>query len=102
LAEALEGDRTDWARVRTLTDVEIDRAIAADSDTFVAGDDERSIHVRFVVLRGENGSWSWRLVASDGEIIARGQSSFPSRTSALAAMENLRRAISTSSDVAAA
>lgn len=102
MVEAVDGDRTDWNHVRTLSDEDIDRAISTDSDTFALRGLTSSSHVRFVVSQSKRGGWLWRMVTDEGEVIAHGRSAFPSRTSALAAMEDLRRTISRSSDVIAA
>jgi len=106
LTEAIEGDRTDWDRVRSLSDADIDQAIATDADTFSIGapaiGTSRERGIRFVVARTKNGEWRWRLVANDGDILAQSGQGFASRRSAITAIEDLRSAVLDSVDVAAA
>ena len=95
--EAVKEDRTDWERVRALTDEQIDAAIAADPDTYAMGgelDQLRNNPLKFVysVYSDSAGEWRWRLEGSDGRILAYGAESYPSQSEAVRAVGAVRTA----------
>lgn len=97
LDEAVRGDRTDWARLRALTEDEIEAAIAADPDTFGLEDGEpqgrKGASYRYELHADSKGEWRWRLLDANGEILAVGGQSFSSRESLEAAITQLREAL---------
>ena len=92
MAEAADGDRTDWARIRDLSDSAIDSAIAGDCDTF-AIDLRKATAVRYAIYRDSAGQWRWRLMGSSGEILARSGGAFSSKAAASAAVAVVRTAL---------
>jgi uncharacterized protein YegP (UPF0339 family) len=87
---------TDWQRVRSLTDDQIDAAIANDPDTYAVSG-ARLGHLagryHYVIFRGDAGDWRWRLVAKDGEILAEAATGLATRKQAQAAIAGLRSAL---------
>jgi len=96
LDEAGEG-RTDWQRVRSQSDAEIDAAIAADSDADAVSEAElarfAAMRARYEVLQAETGMWHWRLVRADGTVLAVDGGGFASRRGADDAIRLLRSAV---------
>jgi uncharacterized protein YegP (UPF0339 family) len=97
LDEGSEESRTDWARLRALTDVEIEAAIAGDPDSysFAQGEEigRKGASFRYQIYRDPGDSWRWRLLSAQGEILAVGGQGFPSRKDVQAAIAALREAL---------
>ena len=92
LAEAVDGDRTNWSRLQNLSDSALDAAIAADDDTF-AVDLTRTTTARYVIYRDSAGQWRWRLMSAAGDILARSGGAFGSKTAATVAVGAIRTAL---------
>jgi uncharacterized protein YegP (UPF0339 family) len=92
LGEAVEGDLTDWARVRALTDDEIEQAIRDDPDTFAMADGDVP-PVRGLIFKDPQGLWRWRLIAPTGEAIADSPRGYSDRGEVDRAIRALRTAI---------
>lgn len=92
LAEAVEGDRTNWSHLRDLSDSALDVAIATDEDTFVM--DLTAIAARYVIYQDNAGRWRWRLMGASGSILARSSGAFSSKAAATAAVATVRAALS--------
>jgi uncharacterized protein YegP (UPF0339 family) len=95
--EAVKEDRTDWQRVRALTDEQIDAAIAADPDTFAMGDGlqgHQGNPLKFVyfIYSDKVGEWRWRLERSDGRVVAYGAETYVTQNEAARAVGALRTA----------
>jgi uncharacterized protein YegP (UPF0339 family) len=92
--EAVREDRTDWLRVRALTDEQIDAAIAADPDSFAMGDKQEGDQTKFVYLVYSDsvGKWRWRLEGSDGRVMAYGAETYATQKDAARAVAILRTA----------
>ncbi|HEY0026334.1 MAG TPA: DUF1508 domain-containing protein [Allosphingosinicella sp.] len=97
LEEAGEGSRTDWQRLRSLSDAEIDAAIAADPDSYPIGDSEfigrRGGSYAYEVFQDSTGAWRWLLRAAGGEVLAASGRSFDSRDALEEALTELRAAL---------
>jgi uncharacterized protein YegP (UPF0339 family) len=96
LGEAAEESRTDWARLRALTDAEIEAAIAGDPDSYSFEQSEeigrRGASYRYQIYREPGDSWRWRLLSAQGEVLAVGGQGFSSRREVRAAIASLRDA----------
>lgn len=90
--EAVEGDLTDWDRVRALTDEDIEAAIANDPEASLGLDGSRSA-VRGVIFKDKEGAWRWRLIGANGEAIADSPKSYTDRSEVDRAINTLRAAI---------
>ena len=77
LDEAVSRDRTDWARLRSLSDDEIEHAAATDDDSFSLAAD-----AHYVVAKDQQGGWNWKLVDAGGVVIATGGVSHASQAEA--------------------
>jgi uncharacterized protein YegP (UPF0339 family) len=99
IASDAESDEslTDWARLRALTDEEIETAIAGDPDSYAIEQGEelgrKGASFRYQIYRDPGESWRWRLVSANGEILAVGGQGFPSRKAVAAAISSLRDAL---------
>jgi uncharacterized protein YegP (UPF0339 family) len=89
---AVEDDLTDWRRLESLTDDEIETAVAMDPDSSL-GDEGDVAVVRGLVFRDVKGGWRWRLVGPDGAAIADSPRSYSERSEVELAIRNLRQAI---------
>ena len=97
MAEAVREDRTEWRRVRALTDEEIDAAIAADPDTFAMGEGLEGHPTNpwkfvYVTHSDKVGQSRWQLEGSDGRVLAYGAEAYPTRDDAARAVAALRTA----------
>ena len=93
LAEAIEGDRTDWDRIASLSDQAIDASIAADPDCFaVTAKPDRAI-ARYVVFKDEAKRWRWQLIDSKGSVLAQSGSSYRTEPEAKDAVALARAAM---------
>ncbi|HEX6374889.1 MAG TPA: DUF1508 domain-containing protein [Allosphingosinicella sp.] len=96
-AVAVDGSRTDWARVRSLSDEEIDAAIADDPDSYGIEEAEllgrKGASYRYELYCDRSGGWRWRLLAADGEVLAVSAQAFTSRQSVETAIVTLRDAL---------
>lgn len=92
LDEVREGGRTDWDRLRGMTDDELEAAIAADPDSDL-GATETDASFQGLIFRDSKGEWRWRLVTSDGRAIADSPTSYADRSEVDRAIETLRSAI---------
>jgi hypothetical protein len=92
--EPIEGDRTDWERLRRLTDEQNEANIASDFDSWPLDDQARGYF--FHVHPAGNGRWTWELIGRDGRVAARAPEDYESReaaeTAALPLKENLKAA----------
>jgi uncharacterized protein YegP (UPF0339 family) len=95
--EAVEGDLTDWDRVRSLTDEDIEAAIADDPDASLGPDESRAA-VRGLIFRDQEGAWRWRLIGANGEAIADSPKSYTDRAEVDRAITALRAAIVAAED----
>lgn len=93
LDEAIERDRTDWARLRALTDDEIEAAIAADPDSDLGLDGEMGPVVG-IIFKDMHGAWRWRLLDSDRTPIADSPRGYQTRDEVDAGLRALRAAMS--------
>ena len=97
LEEAGEGSRTDWQRLRSLSETDIDAAIAADPDSYPIGDSEfigrRGGSYAYEVFQDSSGGWRWLLRAAGGEVLAASGRSFDSRDALEEALTELRAAL---------
>ena len=97
LEEESEASRTDWARLRALTDAEIEAAIADDPDSYAFAQGEetgrKGASFRYQIYRDAGDSWRWRLLSAKGEVLAVGGQGFPTRKDVRAAIANLRDAL---------
>ena len=92
LAEAVDGDRTDWVRLGALTDQQIDAAIEGNTDSFAMQTNQMST-ARYSVYQDGAGQWRWRLTDAQGQILARSGGSFRSRSAATTALAVVRAAL---------
>ena len=97
LDEDRDGSATDWARLRALSDEEIETAIASDPDAYsieeadLIGRPKSSYS--YLLYRDARGSWRWALRSADGQVLAVSGNSFDSREKAEFAISELREAI---------
>ena len=91
LGEAPEAGRTDWDRLRGMTDDEIEAAIAADPDADLSGGGNAAF--QGLVFRDSTGEWRWRLVTPEGKAIADSPTSYADRSEVDRAIEALRKAM---------
>lgn len=88
--------RTDWARVKALTDAEIDAAIACDPDAYAL---ETETHGRtgsayhYEVFEETAGKYRWRLVGANGQAMALSHESYASKAAARKAIGAMRDAL---------
>jgi uncharacterized protein YegP (UPF0339 family) len=100
MTEAVKEDRTDWQRVRALTDAQIDAAIESDPDTF-AMDDKRAatektpLEFVYFIYSDGGGEWRWRLERSDGRVVAHGAEAYATQNDVTRAVAALRAAFRT-------
>lgn len=97
LAADIDSGRTDWQRVKSLSDAEIDAAIATDSaaygiETELLGHKSGQYH--YVIYRDETGAWRWKLQARDGTVLAEAPQGRASRKAVLASIAKLRWTLS--------
>jgi hypothetical protein len=94
LHEAAEESRTDWERLRNMTDEENEANIASDFDSWPLDDQARGyfFHVRPL----GNGRWTWDLVDRDSRVVARAPEDYESwdaaESATLPLKENLKAA----------
>lgn len=96
LSEDRDGTRTDWARLRSLTDADIDAAIADDPDSYRVDTDligRRGGSYAYQLYADSKGTWRWALRSAAGEVLAVSGKSFATRASAEAALAELREAL---------
>jgi uncharacterized protein YegP (UPF0339 family) len=97
LEEGSEESRTDWARLRALTDAEIEAAVAGDPDSYPIAQGEeigrKGASFRYQIYRDPGDTWRWRLLSAQGEVMAVGGQGFPSRKEVQAAIATLRDAL---------
>lgn len=84
-------DRTDWGRLRTMTDEQNEANIAGDFDSWPVDDQSRGyfFHVRVV----ERGCWTWDMVDRDSRIVARAPENYESWEAAEAATLPLKESL---------
>lgn len=101
LAKAGSG-KTDWSRLAEISDLELEAAIANDTDTFALEDSDlravrrkakASEQARFAIMRGKDGRFRWCLVAPDGSVLAAGYSGTKTKAQAKAEMLVVRMAM---------
>jgi uncharacterized protein YegP (UPF0339 family) len=90
--EAVEGDLTDWDRVHTLTDEQIEEAIRNDPDTFALEEGEVP-PFQGLTFRDPHGRWRWRLIGPNGQAIADSPRGYDDRSEVDRALRALREAI---------
>ena len=69
LDEASNGGRTDWARLRSISDAELEAAIANDPDASL-GPNVLLGSLQGLVFKDSRGRWRWRLLGPGGQAIA--------------------------------
>lgn len=82
--------RTDWARLRSLTEDDLERAIADDPDTFTVH--RRPVKMRFEVFQDKANEWRWKLVHGNGSVIADSAEGYRDRRDAERGIELVRQA----------
>ncbi|MFN3943929.1 MAG: hypothetical protein ACK4K7_03230 [Allosphingosinicella sp.] len=82
-AEDGEADRTDWERLRNLTDEENEANIAGDFDSWPLEDQARGCFFHVRPLEGRR--WTWDMVDPRGRVVARAPADYADRASAEAA-----------------
>lgn len=94
---AVEADLTEWQRLRSLTEEDIEAAITSDPDTFAVeeADIVRQIgpRHRYEVFRDAGGCWRWALRSLGGEVLAVSGRGHASRSEALQSIEDVRLAL---------
>jgi uncharacterized protein YegP (UPF0339 family) len=92
-----KGSRTDWARLRALTDKEIETAIAADPDSYKLTNSDllgrSGASFRYEIYQDARRDWRWRLLSADGDVLALGAQAYTSRKDVEAAILTLRDAL---------
>lgn len=92
-----EGSATDWHRIRALTDDEIEAAVASDPDSYLLDGPEHlgraGASYRYMLYRDPAGDWRWRLVSSNGGILAVGAQAYPTREALAEAISTLKDAL---------
>ncbi len=90
-------DRTDWKRLRDLTDAEIDEALAGDDESYALNSEELAAHrderFAYQIYRAEDRQWHWRLVDRSGRILAQSHDGLPTRKAVQKALADLRFAV---------
>ncbi len=91
-----EQTRTDWAKLRTQSDDEIDAAIASDADCYaleteILGRMDSAYH--YEVVGDEKQGYRWRLVGADGSVLASSVDTFSSKAAVTKAIADLRTAL---------
>jgi uncharacterized protein YegP (UPF0339 family) len=96
MTEAVKEDRTDWQRVRAMTDDQIDAAIASDPDTFAMDDKaataKKPLDFVYFIYSDGGGEWRWRLERSDGRVLAYGAEAYATQNDVTRAVAALRAA----------
>ncbi len=93
---ASKSTQTDWARLKSLSDDDIDFAIADDVDAYALETEvlgRRGSAYRYEVYQTIESQFGWRLVSSDGRIFATSDQSFASKGDALKAISEVRAAL---------
>lgn len=95
LAEAFDGDRTDWSRLRAMDEAAIEAGIAADPDTFTLSDHAGAgqAAARYEIYRQEGRAFRWRLLGADGSVLADGAKSYSTKGQARKAIDGVRAAL---------
>lgn len=96
LPVANEGARTDWTRLKSLSDAEIDAAMALDHDSYAIANHRlghASGRYHYQMFYDNQGAWRWRLVSEDGTIFAEAAHGFKSKTEMMAALSKMRAAL---------
>ncbi|MBX9664820.1 hypothetical protein [Novosphingobium sp.] len=95
LAKAGKG-QTDWDRLRSLTDAQIDAAIAADDDSFALVDAELAAlgnsPARYELRELKSGSFQVVLVSAQGSVLATAHDHFATRDEARLAIRAISEA----------
>mgnify|MGYP002782478490 CR=1 FL=1 len=97
LAVDSDSSLTEWQRVKSLSDAEIDAAIEADPsayaiETEMLGHSSGQYH--YVIFRDEAGAWRWKLAARDGTVLAEAPKGRAWRKAVLASIAKLRWTLS--------
>lgn len=92
LDTAIESDQTDWARLRAISDADIEKAIAEDPDTFEVSPKnfEKDVGARYEVFKDAAGRYRWRLQNAAGVVIAKSAQSYSSKDAVMSAIASLR------------
>ena len=94
---AVEADLTDWQRLRSLTEDDIEAAMANDPDTFAFEEADvarqKGATHRYQVFSDAGGRWRWALRSIDGTVLAVSGQSFASRDEVLQSIEDVRLAL---------
>ena len=81
--ERVAEDRTDWARLRTMTDEQNEANIAGDFDSWPPDDQARGYF--FHVRPAGKGRWTWDMIDRENRIAARAPEDYESWETAEAA-----------------
>ena len=92
LDAALDDDRTDWARLRELSDADIDAAMANDPDSF--GLPRPASEAAYEIYQGSARDWRWRLRVGDGQVVAETAVGYASYEAVATALAELRHSFS--------
>ena len=96
LDEDRDGARTDWTRLQSLSDADIDAAIAGDPDSYPVETDligRRGGSYAYQLHQDGTGAWRWALRSAAGEVLAVSGKAFASRAAAEAALTDLLEAL---------
>ncbi|MDM7956419.1 hypothetical protein [Blastomonas sp.] len=86
--------QTDWARLRAMTDDDIEAAIEADDGTFaLTPDDLQADGPGFKFALGDDNLWHWRFYADSGKLMAQSGIGYPNTLDAIAAADEFRSII---------
>jgi hypothetical protein len=84
-------DRTDWDRVRRMTDEQNEANIASDFDSWPVEDQGRGYF--FHVRQAGNGRWTWDMVDRGSRVVARAPEDYDSCDAAEAATLRLKESL---------
>lgn len=86
--------RTDWERLRALTDDQLDAAIDLDPDSFAQTDIEKigrsGASANYLVYRDRAGKFRWRLRGANGDVLAVSPEGYATRQAVEDAIAQLR------------
>jgi uncharacterized protein YegP (UPF0339 family) len=88
--------QTDWARLKSLRDDEIDAAIAGDADAYALETEalgRSGSAYRYEVYQLAPSRFGWRLVSSEGRIFATSEGAFASKAEVRKAIAEVRAAL---------
>jgi hypothetical protein len=90
-SDRVREDRSDWARLRAMTDDQNEANIAGDFDSWPVDDQARGYF--FHVRPAGNGRWTWDMVDRESRIVACAPEEYGSRESAEASTLPLKESL---------